>query len=99
MYKCFIGFGKCSYLYFYILGLFACNSLKIIFSKKEILVMNDHYLIHSIYTYFGFVVFGRLFNFILNRSLGEKDKNKINDINSQTLSSESSYKNIKMRKL
>ena len=57
--------------------------------------MNDHYLIHSIYTYFGFVVFGRLFNFILNRSLGEKDKNKINDINSQTLSSESSYKNIK----
>ena len=97
MSKCFIGLGKCSYLYFYILGLFAFKSLKIIFSKKEILVMNDHYLVHSIFTYFGFIVFGRLFNFILNRNLNEKEKenNKINDINSLTPSSELSYTNIK----
>ena len=99
MSKCCIGFGKCSCLYFYILLFIVCYHLKRLFSKNEILVMNNHILVKRIYIYFSYILLGSIANYVLNRNLNKTEKNKINDINSQTLSSESTYKNtIKLSK-
>ena len=86
MSKCIIGFGKCSYFYFYILGSFLFKNLKTFFSKpNDILIMNGHRLVKSIYKYFGYIIFGFLFKFILNRNLKSQKQNEDNEKKSNDL--------------
>ena len=86
MSKCIIGLGKCSYFYFYILGSFTCNNLKYLFSRDNILVMNDHKLVKSIYKFTSYILLGILSNFILNRNLKSKNENNENSDNERTSS-------------
>ena len=75
MSKCCIGFGKCSCLYFYILLFIVCYHLKRLFSKNEILVMNNHILVKRIYIYFSYILLGSIANYFLNKNLNETEKN------------------------
>ena len=84
MSKCFIGLGKCSHFYIYIIGSVILSILRYYFYKSNVLIMNDHKLVRNIYKSTGYILFGILFNFILNRNLKNKEKNEINDIERTT---------------
>jgi len=72
---CCIGFGKFSYFYFYILGSILTNAIKKEFYKLDSFILNQFLLMQSIYKYFSYILFGLLFNWILNRYLHKKKRN------------------------
>lgn len=74
--ECCIGIGKCSYFYIYLLGAFSCNLIKRKIFTIDKLIINHHNLIRQVYKYFGYIILGLLFNFILNKFLNKKQNNK-----------------------
>ena len=71
------------FLFFYILGSILTNAIKKEFYKLDSFILNQFLLIQSIYRYFSYILFGLLFNLILNRYLHKK---KSNDVNSEEIS-------------
>ncbi len=85
---CCIGFGKCSYFYFYLFGAILTNTIKKEFYKIDSFILNRFLLLQSIYRYFSYILFGLIFNWILISYLNKKKSNKDNnnEINSIQLS-------------
>jgi len=81
---CCIGFGKSSYFYFYLFGAILTNAIKRELLKMDSFKLNQFLLLQSIYRYFSYILFGVLFNLILNRYLHKK---KNNDDNSKEINS------------
>jgi len=79
---CCIGFGKSSYFYFYLFGAILTNAIKRELLKMDSFKLNQFLLLQSIYRYFSYILFGVLFNLILNRYLHKK---KNNDDNSKEI--------------
>jgi len=79
---CCIGFGKCSYFYFYLFGAILTNAIKRELLKMDSFILKEFLLLQSIYRYFSYILFGLLFNWILNRYLHKK---KNNDDNSKEI--------------
>lgn len=90
MSKCFIGIGKCSYFYFYLLGLIILNALKRALFQNKNITFNKHLLIKSVYKYFSYIIFGALFHIILKKYLIKEKKvtnnKKILTYNKKTIS-------------
>ena len=82
---CCIGFGKCSYFYFYLFGAILTNAIKRELLKMDSFILKQFLLLQSIYRYFSYILFGLLFNWILNRYLHKKKNNddKSKEINRQ----------------
>ena len=76
---CCIGFGKCSYFYFYLFGAILTNIIKKEFYKIDSFILNQFLLLQSIYRYFSYILFGLLFNWILIRYLNKKKNNEDNN--------------------
>jgi len=93
---CCIGFGKFSYFYFYILGSILTNAIKKEFYKLDSFILNQFLLMQSIYKYFSYILFGLLFNWILNRYLHKKKRNddKGEEISRKQLSSTKSLNTL-----
>ena len=51
MVECFIGLGKCSYFYFYILGAIISNALKIFLFELDYVITKHYFLLQNIYQY------------------------------------------------
>ena len=62
---CCIGFGKCSYFYFYLFGAILTYAIKNEILKSDKFILNHFLLLQSIYQYFIYILFGLLFNWIL----------------------------------
>ena len=79
MSKCFIGLGKCSNFYIYILGSIIFNILKdlsLLFTH----ILRSRGIIQSIYKYFGFIIFGAIFLKIFRKNYSKNNsQNKNND--------------------
>jgi len=94
---CCIGFGKCSYFYFYLLGAMLTNSINKEFHKIDSFILNKYILLQSITRYFSYILFG-LFFYILFRYLYKKknNKNNIMEVNKKQSSIEQKliYNNI-----
>ena len=73
--ECCIGIGKCSYFYIYLLGAFSFNLIKKKILTINKMIINHHNLIRQVYKYIGFIIFGLLCNFILNKFLNKNDNN------------------------
>jgi len=75
--NCCIGFGKCSYFYFYLFGAMITYTMKSEIQKKESFILNQFLLLEKIYIYCSYILFGLLFNWILmnniNLKLSKKD--------------------------
>ena len=84
MSKCCIAFGRCSYLYFYLLIAIISNTIKRLITGSKTIVLNNYYLIQAIYKYFGEIILGALFYFILNRFLKEKKNTTMSRKNTKT---------------
>ena len=76
---CCIGFGKCSYFYFYLFGAILTNAVKRELLKVDSFVLTQFLLLQSIYRYISYILFGLIFNWILNRYLNKKKNNKDNN--------------------
>jgi intein/homing endonuclease len=90
--KCCIAFGRCSYLYFYLLIAIISNTIRRLITGSKTIVLNNYYLIQSIYKYFGEMILGALFYFILNRFLKE-EKNTTTTISRQNTKTSLIYNN------
>ena len=77
MSKCFIGLGKCSYFYFYILGAIILNFIKRSFFTSINCILFKHSLIQDVYKFFSFILFGIIFLFIQKSNLSKNKKKKI----------------------
>ena len=88
--KSFIGFGKFSKYYFYILGVVFFRTLKdfitgffVINPQSEtglygfVPIISKHYLIQDFYKYIGYLLGGLIFSFILKKKTMNKDENEI----------------------
>ena len=82
MKKCFIGIGKCSYYYLYVVGVLILYFIKAMIvnefdieeiEKYKIIVLSKHNFIQIVYTNLGYIVFGSIIYFYIQR----KKKNKI----------------------
>lgn len=81
MAKCFLGIGKCSYLYIYILVTTASNYLLNKMFTNDFLVMNNHLIIKNIYKNIGYIIFGILFYYKQKKNLTKREtKNRNNNI-------------------
>ena len=85
---CCIGFGKCSYFYFYLFGAILTNAIKRELLNIDSFILKQFLQLQSIYRYFSYILFGLLFNWILVRYLHKKKRKEDNneEINRRKLS-------------
>ena len=76
---CCIGFGKCSYFYFYLFGAILTNAIKREILKVDSFILKQFLLLQSIYRYLNYILFGLIFNWILIRYLNKKKSKKDNN--------------------
>ena len=77
MKECFIGIGKCSHFYIYIVFSIIFKVIKFCLKEKELNEKDDKtgLLILSISKYFGFSIFGILFYCIFPNNVNQSQKN------------------------
>jgi len=80
MVECFIGLGKCSYFYFYILGAIISNALKKFLLELDYVITKHYFLVQNIYQYLSYIIFGIIFNIILKKFLNKNNRNDDNSI-------------------
>lgn len=84
MAKCFIGFGKCSYFYLYLLAYFIFNIIKRLLFNGTFedlyfrLSIFHHNIIQNIVKYFSYIILGLIFFYISKKN--KKFKKKDNEI-------------------
>ena len=76
---CCIGFGKCSYFYFYLFGAILTNAIKRVLLNMDSFILKQFLLLQSLYRYLSYILFGLIFNWILIRYLNKKKSNKDNN--------------------
>ena len=87
MSECFIGLGKCSYFYFYILGDIISNALRRLLFKLDIIIIKHYFLVQNVYQFLGYIIFGILLNYILKKSLNKNNRNEDNSITRRNIKS------------
>ena len=53
---CCIGFGKCSYFYFYLFGAILTNAIKREILKMDSFILKQFLLLQSLYRYFSYII-------------------------------------------
>ena len=74
MAKCFIGIGKVSQFYKYILGCVFFNVAQFLVINYCNSVLKKRHLIQSIYKHFGFILFGFIFFFVFKHCILSKKR-------------------------
>ena len=79
MKECFIGLGKWSSFYFFILGNILSRLVTYYFSSEDSSPLKESIIMRNIYKYIGFILFGCIFYFInkknTNKNISKKQNN------------------------
>ena len=76
MSKCFIGLGKCSHFYLFILSYVISRYLNYIMLQKSCIIKKS-YFIHSLCRYFSYLCLGIVFLIIFTKNLNKTKKNTL----------------------